>query len=282
MNNPQTEGLLTLPYSQRQLVIVQPDEVAAAAREAEKDTRSSNEPADWKAIVARVGRVAYSLTILGAVEITIESLSAWAKAREAGLNVLQISRSESQELQFPPGHPRDQLLYVAHPAQPSVYYTAATFHRMAFEHKFSEAILLLMSLGASHIVVEHIRGWSREFSTKLSAPIPGATVNLDAAGETKSSSSLLFEASLENGLPARLPEDLVWYPHEPTWQAVARGRLEFGLQQFSLTVNYEDDFGVNAGLKLRVQKAGLDVGGAFEDHTATTWKIHGKFASTKG
>lgn len=277
MTNPQTEGLLALPYSQRQLVIVQPDDVVVAAREAEKASLRPNEPIDWKAVVARVGKVAYGLTIFGAIEVTIETLSAWAKAREAGLNVLQISRSESQELQFPPGHPRDQVLYVAHPALPSVYYTAATFHRMAFEHKFSEAILLLMSLGASRIAVEHIRGWSREFSSQLSAPISSVTANLDVSGKEKSSSSLLFEASLENGLTARLPERLVWYPHEPTWQVIAKGRLEFGMQQFSLTVNYEDDFGVNAGLKLRVQKAGLDVGGAFEDHTATTWKIHGKF-----
>jgi hypothetical protein len=71
----------------------------------------------------------------------------------------------------------------------------------------------------------------------------------------------------------------VWYLHEPTWQAIAKGRTQFGLSQFSLTVNYEDDFGVNAGLKVRVQKAGLDLGGNFEDHTATTWKIHGTFAS---
>ena len=58
--------------------------------------------------------------------------------------------------------------------------------------------------------------------------------------------------------------------------------MEYGMQQFSLNVVYDDDFGVNAGLKMRAQKAGLEIGGAFEDHMATTWKIHGKFVADEG
>lgn len=270
--------LLDLPYSERQLVIVQPDEVAAAARRAAESPKPDEGPADWKTIATRIGNVALNFSIYGPViEITTEAINAWARARESGLNVLQIGRTEAQGLQFPPGHPREQTLYVAHPALPSVYYTTATFHRMAFEHKFAEAILLLMSLGASKITVEHIRGWSREFSAKISAPLPQIDAEASAGHSAKSSSSLLFEATLNNKHVPSIPSGLVWFTHEPTWQAVANGRMQFGLSQFSLTVNYEDDFGVNAGLKVRVQKAGLDLGGTFEDHTATTWKIYGDF-----
>ena len=74
-----------------------------------------------------------------------------------------------------------------------------------------------------------------------------------------------------------MPSSLVWYHHEPTWQSIAKGRIDFGLSQFLLTVNYEDDFGVNAGLKASAMKAGLELGGNFEAHEATTWKLHGKF-----
>ena len=277
--DPMTIDLLQLPYSERQLIVVQPDEVVAATRDAQTTANTDDAPTDWKTIAARVGKEAWKFTIFGVADATIEALSAWAKAREGGLNVLQISRSDAARLQFPPGHPRDQALYVAHPALPSVYYTTATFHRMAFEHKFSEAIYLLMSLGATKITVEHVRGWSREFSSKLSAPIPKAEAKLSASRTTASESSLLFEAILNNRHGPAIPSSLVWYQHEPTWQAIAMGRTQFGLSQFSLTVNYEDDFGVNAGLKVRVQKAGLDLGGNFEDHMATTWKIHGAFGS---
>lgn len=279
MINNQTQDLLALPYSERQLVIIQPDEVAAAARRTAEPPRTEAGPTDWKAIAARIGKMGLNFSIYGpVVEITIDALNAWARARESGLNVLQIGRTEAQALKFPPGHPREQTLYVAHPALPSVYYTTAAFHRMAFEHKFSEAILLLMSLGASKITVEHVRGWSREFSANISAPLPKIDAAVSAGHSAKTGSSLLFEATLNNKHVPSIPIDLVWFSHEPTWQAVAKGRMQFGLSQFSLTVNYEDDFGVNAGLKLRVQKAGLDLGGTFEDHTATTWKIYGDFA----
>ena len=29
-----------------------------------------------------------------------------------------------------------------------------------------------------------------------------------------------------------LLDDLVWYPHEPTWQQVAKGRIDYGLDDF--------------------------------------------------
>lgn len=273
--------ILQLPYYERQLLIVQPDEVVAATRKAQ-ETPVNDSQTDWKTIALRVGTEALKFTVLGSIsELTSDVLTAWAKAHEDGLNVLQIAQSETKGLQFPPGHPRQQALYVAHPALPSVYYTTASFHRMAFEHKFAEAIYLLMSLGAKEISVEHIRGWSQEFSVRLSSSLPTANgdAKFNASKSKTNSSTLLFEATLNNKQTPSIPGDLVWYTHEPTWQAVAKGRIEFGLSQFSLTVNYEDDFGVNAGLKLRVQKAGLDIGGAFEDHLATTWKIHGKFGS---
>jgi hypothetical protein len=283
INNPsdfkQVLDLRSLSYAERQLIIVLPDEVVATARRPVLDPKPNENLSDWKSVAARIAKTSLSLTAFGVgIELTTDAINAWAAARESGLNLLQISRTEAKDLTFPPGHPREQAIYVAHPALPSVYYTTATFHRMAFEHKFSEAILLLMSLGASKITVEHVRGWSREFAAKMSTSLDSIEVTADAGHSAKSGSTHLFEATLDNPQAPVLPSDLVWYPHEPTWQAVAQGRIKFGLSQFSLTVNYEDDFGINAGLKMRVQKAGLDLGGTFEDHTATTWKIHGDFA----
>lgn len=279
-NFEQPLNLLDLSYAERQLVIVLPDEVVAAMRRPEANQKPGEDEADWKSRALRVIKASnFRFGVMGlAIELATDAVQALLEARENGLNVLQISRTEAKGLAFPPGHPREQTIYVAHPALPSVYYTTATFHRMAFEHKFSEAILLLMSLGASKITVEHVRGWSREFAAKMSTSLDSVEVSADAGHSAKSGSTHLFEATLNNPHAPELPSNLVWYPHEPTWHAVAEGRIKFGLTQFSLTVNYEDDFGVNAGLKMRVQKVGLDLGGTFEDHTATTWKIHGDFS----
>src|SRR5690349_15030952 len=112
-------NVLQLPYSDRQLIVVQPDEVVAATRRAEAATVNDNPP-DWKAIALRVGKEAFRFTILRPItDITFDALTAWAQAREGGLNVLQVTRSDALNLEFPPGHPREQALYVAHPALPS-------------------------------------------------------------------------------------------------------------------------------------------------------------------
>jgi hypothetical protein len=155
----------------------------------------------------------------------------------------------------------------------------ADFHRVTFEHKFCEAVELLMSLGAKKMRVEHVTGWSKDFSARLSVPLgtPSEKVTLEAGKHSATRSGLLYEASLLGTDEPTVPDSLVWYAHEPTWQAVAKGRIGFGLSDFSLSVAYEDDFGINAGLKVAVLKAGLELGGKFEDHQSTVWRLEGSF-----
>lgn len=267
-----------LPDEIIQSSLQQPNEVAS------KEISKSQ---DWGKIatfaIGTVGGFLLPIPTVLLVGITKEIISALSKARECGLTVFPIGRSEANLLVFPPGHPRDRVLYIGHPALPKVYYTAASFHRMAFEHKFSEAIDILMHLGATELRVEHVRGWSREFSNRLSVAIPEVgEVDGNVGKNSKTSAMLLYEAKLDPQTEPQLPDNLVWYHHEPTWQSVAKGRLKFGLKEFSLTVNYEDDFGVNAGLKLSVEKVGLDLGGRFEGHESTTWKLVGKFGEITG
>ena len=271
--------ILQRPYSERQLIIVQPDEVVAALRKAEAEAEARNPQKDWSDLALNVGRKVVQYAMGPAVTLATEALIAWVNAREQGLNVVQASQSEVKKIKFPPGHPCSQTLYVAHPALPTVYYSAASFHRMAFEHKFAEAINLLMSLGASKIKVSHLSGWSREFAARLSVPISIVDVNIEGSKSAQNNSSLLFEAVLNNNCIPKVPKGVVWYDHEPTWQSIAIGRMHHGLSTFSLTVNYRDDYSINAGMKVRAQKAGLDLGGSFEDYLATSWIIEGTFAT---
>ncbi len=213
------------------------------------------------------------------IELTREAIKSWSRARDSGVNVLLIGRSEAQALTFPPGHPRDSVLYVGHPTNPTVYYTMAEFHRLTFEHKFSEAVELLMALGATEITVQHVSGWSKEFSSKMNIPL-GTTdleAGANAGGSSGKGSELLLHATLAGTNSPCIPDNLVWLPHEPTWQTIAKGRINYGLLNFSLSVRYEDDFGVNAGLKVTASKVGFDLGGKFEDHQSTVWSITGKF-----
>jgi hypothetical protein len=279
MNVPEITNPLRQPYVERQLIVVADDAVVKASREAALNELQKKNTVDWRRIAELAIQTALGRTGDLITTVAKEAYAAWSRARESGIEVVQISKSEASTIMFPPGHPRDGVLYIGHPAQPDVYYTTAEFHRMTFEHKFSEAIRLLMHLGATEIGVDHIRGWSRDFSGKISVPSPSAdtVVGATAGSSAAQTESLLFKATLDGTDLPKLPSHLSWYPHEPTWQSIAEGRLEFGLRDFSLNVTYNEDYGVNAGLKVAISKAGLDVGGKFEDHISTEWRISGKF-----
>ena len=259
----ESSPLLNLPYSERQKIVVVDDAAAQSKRQAVR-----NEQLD-------LGKTAWRVFVPGLAYVDL--IRALNRLGEEGVSVLKVGRSDSSLLDFPPGHPRDKVIYVGHPARPTIYYTVADFHRVTFEHKFSEAIDLLMHLGATTVRVEHVRGWSREFAANLSVPLGSVDAGVETGAHSDSRARLLFEATLSGETEPKLPDGLVWYPHEPTWQSVANGRLRFGLHDFSLSVSYEDDFGVHAGLKASALKAGLEIGGKFEDHEATTWKISGEF-----
>jgi hypothetical protein len=265
------------PYSKRQLIVVADDEVANAEREAKKEApRKTN----WVDVASA------SLVVLGvagiAGQVAVELYRSTQKMRERGFPVLTISETEATELQFPLGHPRFRILYVGHPAVPTSYIPMADFHRFLFEHKVAEAFALLAALGAEELEIERISGKSTlaGISASLPVPIEGVSGGLDIQATTKGSNQILFQARLDPKGEPRKPDDLVWYPHEPLWQSITNMRLEHSLNSFALDVRYEDDFGVNAGLKLQALQVGLEIGGKFEDHQSTVWRMKGSFASS--
>ncbi len=277
-----TPSLLSRPYAERQRIVVADDAVVHAERQVEDKAADSGKAVDWGQVAVLAASLTPMLTTAAlAAGVAFETARAAARARDRGFEVLTISRTEAHVLRFPPGHPRDRVLYVGHPAAENLYYPAAGFHRLTFEHKFAEAIRLLMSLGATELEVEHLRGWSNEFAANLAVPLPSVPVEVGAKGGQKQSksSSALFRGTLRGSENPIIPADLVWYAYEPTWESVAEGALRYGLREFELLVRYEDDYGVDAGLKLAVQKAGLDLGGSFQEYVSTSWKISGTFGS---
>jgi len=191
-----------------------------------------------------------------------------------------ITTEASALFSFPPGHPRRKLVYVRHPSSSTLYYPVASFHRKAFEHKFAEAIRLLTSLGAKKIRVEHEKGWARGFGVDFSASVPEANAQGSAgfSSSNKADERLLFVATLKGHAAPKIPDNLVWFPHEPVWQQIARDRIDCGLEDFDLTISYSDDFGVNAKLIASLTKGSFELGGTFEEHESTTWRITGEFS----
>ena len=269
MRSEKSETFLEMPYAKRQLIVVVDDHVVEAERAARSSTGGESNKVDWAEVFKE------SLLYSPAITLGIKIVKA---IRDAGANVLPVSRSESAALQFRPGHPRDRVLYVGHPLVPDIYYSAAQFHRRMFEHKLNEAIKLLMGLGAIEINVEHHSGWGWEFSANLNLPI-GKQFSATTGGGTEKQRHLLFQISLdlEGTTDPSVPDGLVWYSSEPTWQQVVEGREKYGLKSFALSLRYEDDFGINANIPFIIKKLKFDLGGKFENHKSTIWNIQVKF-----
>lgn len=85
-------------------------------------------------------------------------------------------------------------------------------------------------------------------------------------------------ATLKGHAAPKIPDNLVWFPHEPVWQQIARDRIDCGLEDFDLTISYSDNFGVNAKLIASLTKGSFELGGTFEEHESTTWRITGEFS----
>ena len=200
-----------------------------------------------------------------------------------GISLLVVDRTQISGLAFPPGHPRNGTMYVGHPVIAGQYYPMANFHRFLFEHKFVEAIRLLRYLGATRIEVEHLQGKSTGWLA--SANLDALIGQLGARSETQkqSKSGLLWKASFPSSEKPSLPDDLVWYQGEPGWREIAQARLQHDLQSFELYVRYEDDLGINSRFvgRLKLLDVGLDIGGAFEDHEKTIWRIWGEFGNSE-
>lgn len=294
--------LLDRPYAQRQFIMVVDDAIIERNRlrkqleEVEAKLGRAPDTGDWAALAASVVGLAFPAARIAALgiagyEVAKRAIQAWGRVSQS-VDVHLVSVSEAEVVTFPPGHPQVDVLYVGHPAVPSRYTIPADFHRVVFEHKFSEAVTLLMALGATTIEVHHVAGWSRDFigNMAMGLPLAGTIGAVGAEAESGASrlESLLLKADLETDETRNpsLPSDLVWYPSEPLWEAVAKGRIEHGLTRCQLAVRYTDDFHVNADLHSTIvgngKEPALKIGGAWNDHTSTVWRIDAVFGGNRG
>jgi len=271
--------LLAQPYDDRQLLVVA-DEVRPP------------EPAGGGGVAKAVLHAAAAvplalLPIAGTAGLIAKVVVDWVdertrRAATEGVNIRSVTRADVQGLLFPPGHPRRKVVYVGHPFLKQQYMPFASFHRALFEQKVIEAMELLAGLGATSIKIRQVAGTeaSASIAASLGVPLQGATVDMGSEiGKRRSESGeILASATLAPTHAPRVPEGLIWYPHERFWQGVTRMCLENGLESYSLEVNYEEDYGINAKVSAKLQKIGFDIGGSYSNIESTKWVMQGEFA----
>jgi hypothetical protein len=288
------DDLLMLSYPERQLIVVDSDAAVEAVRPAANGDAVGKRALDFASSAARsavraggpggpggVAGVAGAAAGGAIAAAAVELWKARKRADSANLPYLIVSTSQAANLRFQHGHPLRNVVYVGDPGLPGNYYPVASFHRILFEGKVAEALRLLRSLGATEISVEYVEGFDRATGVDLSGSTPGRPgVEVDAGVKStkKANSGAKTTMQLSPTMPAQIPKDLIWFRSEPLWQEVANARLENGLRSFTLDVRYTDDFGINAGVKAKIARVGLKLGGTFTEYRETVWKLSVTFA----
>lgn len=181
-----------------------------------------------------------------------------------------------EELRFPPGHPRVGSAYVVHPHQHDRYLTTKTFHHDLFVEKRDELLSLLAALGARRVRLSHRTGFGWDGGTGASVPEPNSSSVIRGKIEVaqRNSGDEFFELSFgAPAWPAHVPTDLVWFEHEPTWQVIARARLEHKLSTLKIVLAYTESFGVDASLGAQLEELSIGVGAGFSKFEETRWEL---------
>ena len=276
------DDFMTLSYPERKLIVVENDDDVEAVRRAEIESAASAESEQISEADRSGGAADFLGNVAGAA--TSKASRLW-KARKvaklAKLPFLVVTNSQAGTLSFPNGHPLSHVVYVGDPGVAGTYYPVANFHRFLFEGKVAEALRLLRSLGATEISIEYLEGFERGAGVDLSASLPENPVSKIAGGmrrRSKSASGAKTTMKLSPSTRAQIPNDLHWYASEPLWREVAEARIENGLKEFTIDLNYMDDFGVNSELKSTIHAVGLELGGKFTEYKETVWRLSGSFS----
>lgn len=282
--------ILSKVYAERRLVLIAPE-----TKEQMKGSKL-----DWGPIIATaVGNGGYVAAAgTGAVWLAALGLGLWPVtvgiAIYKGIKMVTEGSTEPlprdlhgalvidhksavAELQLPPGHPLIGHAYAGHPLCAPRYLPAAAFHRQLFEEKVNELMTLLASLGATRVRVVCRQGYRSAGGVNLGVS-KGASGTIGIEGSKSSSSEAMFEEHFRPKEPPKLPENLIWFGHEPSWQAVADRRLKFNTSKFHAELHYEDSFGIDAKVKVGIEKLGVNLGGHFTDFETTVWEFDGEFA----
>lgn len=205
-------------------------------------------------------------------------------------------------INFPMGHPVANQLYVGHPYIPSKYIPFENYELELIEDKVREFSQIMQYLGAMEINIESINTSSNNRDVKVDQKLSGSVdyklISASANSERHATNKFLEDISQHINLhqrfypknPPMLPEGLVWYQNEPSWQRLYNQRMQGALLEHeerietkkSQVVENSELKQISAEVKwLFVQANGnweQSMEEKFEAHDNAILSIHVKFA----
>ena len=159
------------------------------------------------------------------------------------LSVIDIKKLSDSGIAFPVGHPVAYQLYVGHPYIKQKYLPFESYELELIEDKVREFCQLVQCLGTTEITIECLNSSSSEKNANLEQSVSGEASYRVASASAKNNRNqnqhLIDEISQSINLHQKftpkdkpyLPDGLVWYPNEPSWQRLYNQRIQGTLQQ---------------------------------------------------
>ena len=213
---------------------------------------------------------------------------------------------QDDKLMFQPGHPRIGCTYVQHPFRHNTYFEVNSFHDSLRERKQNELLRILESLGAYSARVEvrneNSENRIRRDETSVNSNAEYGVFSANGSRETRSDRSVNMSSSMSAtkdwtfnppSTPS-LPDDLVFYPTEETWQQLAQSVLRGGLKHAVVDLEYKSEYGVSekylsdlsGSFKLLIPSFSMNLKKGFEENlnrlTHTQWHYEVSFENENG
>lgn len=161
----------------------------------------------------------------------------YVSLKQDALSVIRIDNLPT-EIAFPMGHPISEHVYVGHPLLPHRYIPFEDYQRELVEDKVREFCEIAQCLGATEIVIDCLNSNSSnqtansKKNTAHNADV--AIANGNVQRNTEANRKLIDELSHSISMrqtfsPSKkpyLPENLVWYNNEPSWQRLYNQRMQ--------------------------------------------------------
>lgn len=152
-----------------------------------------------------------------------------------------LSTKSPLNIEFPQGHPQEGNLYIAHPLVPNKYIPFCNYQMALLEEKLREFVKLVQALGATQVSISCGNSCS---DTKASNTVRdvllgggwgpfSANANYSSAKQSQTLDMIsrhmeLNQKFVPHGKPY-VPDGLIWYQNEPSWQSIVSQRLSGGL-----------------------------------------------------
>lgn len=216
------------------------------------------------------------------------------------ISVLRIDNLSN--IVFPNGHPRANKLYVAHPCLSNTYIPFENYELTLLEEKLREYCHFAQSLGATEITIDWVNNYSGDGCRQNRQNFSGhaAYGPIEGGGSYSKKTTSKFMESISNSIGLHqayspnkapfLPDNLVWYKNEPTWQRLYTQRMQGGLieheekietKKMKIVENSELKK-ISAEMEFLWASANMEMDTAikesFKEHEDATLSIHIKFA----